>query len=200
MNAYVLFFSACEDGCTGVLFEEIDDLSRSISRFNFTNYVPVPWNELISHENITIITEEFLQDYIEVDELSRELVDLPDMLPLAQIILQRVECIVVRLHIVSLLMLRQYICRQIKESQVHVDKLDSQVENLSSAIHKIHLQVTSGYHVLEEVISHLKNYAIGETHVSINVDKAVAEAESHWLYILSVNITTVKNQILRELE
>ena len=40
--------------------------------------------------------------------------------------------------------------------------------------------------ILEEIIAYLKNYAIGET-PSININKAVAEAESHWQFIQSID-------------
>lgn len=50
-----------------------------------------------------------------------------------------------------------------------------------------------------EVISYLKNYAIGET-PSININKALAEAESHWQYIQSIDASKRKTNAIRELE
>lgn len=49
------------------------------------------------------------------------------------------------------------------------------------------------------MIAYLKNYAIGET-PSININKAVAEAESHWQYIQSIDVNKRKANAIRELE
>ncbi len=50
-----------------------------------------------------------------------------------------------------------------------------------------------------EIIAYLKNYAIGET-PSININKAMAEAENHWQYIQSIDVSKRKANAIRELE
>ena len=50
-----------------------------------------------------------------------------------------------------------------------------------------------------EIIAYLKNYAIGET-PSVNINKALAEAENHWTYIQSIDVTNRKSNAVRELE
>lgn len=45
----------------------------------------------------------------------------------------------------------------------------------------------------------MKNYAIGET-PSININKALAEAENHWQYIQSIDVDTRKTDAIKELE
>lgn len=50
-----------------------------------------------------------------------------------------------------------------------------------------------------EIISYLRNYAIGET-PTININKAVTEAESHWQYIQSIDVDKRKANAIRELE
>lgn len=45
----------------------------------------------------------------------------------------------------------------------------------------------------------MKNYAIGET-PSININKALAEAENHWQYIQSIDVDTRKTNAIKELE
>lgn len=50
-----------------------------------------------------------------------------------------------------------------------------------------------------EIIAYLKNYAIGET-PSVNINKALAEAENHWTYIQSIDVTARKSNAARELD
>lgn len=50
-----------------------------------------------------------------------------------------------------------------------------------------------------EIIAYLKNYAIGET-PSININKAMAEAQSHWQYIQSIDAATRQSNAQKELD
>lgn len=50
-----------------------------------------------------------------------------------------------------------------------------------------------------EIIAYLKNYAIGET-PSININKAMAEAENHWQFIQSIDVSTRRANAIREME
>ena len=53
--------------------------------------------------------------------------------------------------------------------------------------------------IFADVVAYLKNYAIGET-PSMNVDKAMAQIESHWNYIQSINTSARASSALLELE
>ncbi len=50
-----------------------------------------------------------------------------------------------------------------------------------------------------DIVAYLKNYAIGET-PSINIIKAMNEAESHLTYIQSIDVNSRKANAQRELE
>ena len=52
---------------------------------------------------------------------------------------------------------------------------------------------------LPDVVSYLKNYAIGET-PSLNIDKAVVETEHHWSFIRSINTSAGASSAILELE
>lgn len=80
---------ACQDGCTGALFDEIDRMAYAIARFNFTDFVPLPWNGLFHHQNTTVILEKTLIDRREEYEIRDRLITAPDIFPLAQITVQR---------------------------------------------------------------------------------------------------------------
>lgn len=83
--------TACEDGCTGALFDEVDQMARSISRFDFNDYVPLPWTGLFYHQNTTVLLEQTLIERREEYQISDRLVNAPNILPLAQITLQRAK-------------------------------------------------------------------------------------------------------------
>ena len=50
-----------------------------------------------------------------------------------------------------------------------------------------------------DIVAYLKNYAIGET-PSINIIKAMNEAENHLTYIQSIDVNSRKTNAQRELE
>lgn len=64
-------------------------MSRSISRFDFNDYVPLPWTGLFHHQNTTILLERTLIERREEYQISDRLINAPNILPLAQITLQR---------------------------------------------------------------------------------------------------------------
>lgn len=67
----------------------MDQMSRSISHFDFNDYVPLPWNGLFYNQNSTILLERTLVERREEYQISDRLINAPNILPLAQIILQR---------------------------------------------------------------------------------------------------------------
>ncbi len=87
----VFHLIACEEGCTGILFEDIDAMSRSISRISLDDFVPLPWNPLILQENTSLIFEVQLSERKRENSIRGMLINAPNLLPLAQILLQRVN-------------------------------------------------------------------------------------------------------------
>lgn len=62
-----------------------------IDRYNFTDYVPLPWTGLFHQQNITIILEQTLMEKRIENDISDRLVNAPNILPLAQITFQRAK-------------------------------------------------------------------------------------------------------------
>lgn len=54
-HAFLLFFAACDEGCTADLMKELDDLSNMTRQVNLTGKLPVPWNQLWRIQNETIL-------------------------------------------------------------------------------------------------------------------------------------------------
>lgn len=54
-HAFLLFFAACDEGCTADLMKELDDLSNMTRQVNLTGKLPVPWNQLWIIQNETIL-------------------------------------------------------------------------------------------------------------------------------------------------
>ena len=66
-------------------------MAHSIARFNFTDFVPLPWNSLFHHQNTTVVLERTLVERREEYQIIDRLVTVPDILPLAQITFARAK-------------------------------------------------------------------------------------------------------------
>ena len=172
-----MHLAACQDdACTGSLFLQVDRLSSMIAHLDMSDFVPLPWPALFHQENTSVLFERTLIDrrheYVTVDRL----VTAPNIVPLAQITLQRA-----------------------KESEVHSNEFRSEIGHLLPICSQSVDAVSQVKTILEDIIAYLKNYAIGET-PSVNINKAVAEAESHWQYIQSIDVTSRRANAQRELD
>jgi len=91
------------------------------------------------------------------------------------------------------------ICEQVKEAEAQATKFRSEAAHLQPICYEFVESFTQHIAVLEEVVTYLKNYAIGET-PSVNIDRALAEAESHLQSIRSIDSNARKTNAIRELE
>lgn len=66
-------------------------MASMIARYNFTDYVPLPWTGLFHQQNTTILLEQTLIEKREENEIIDRLINAPNILPLAQITLQRAK-------------------------------------------------------------------------------------------------------------
>lgn len=66
-------------------------MAHSISRFDFNDYVPLPWTGLFHNQNRTVILQQTLIERREEYQITDRLVNAPNILPLAQITLQRAK-------------------------------------------------------------------------------------------------------------
>lgn len=64
-------------------------MSRMISRFDYSDYVPLPWTGLFHQENSTLLLENTLVERREENIITERLLTAPNILSLAQITLQR---------------------------------------------------------------------------------------------------------------
>lgn len=94
-NVSNLILTACQDGCTGSLFERVDSMSASLDRLDVTGLVPLPWAGLFHYENTTVLLDRALVDkrvnHQTVERIATA--HAPDLLPAAYILLQRVELV-----------------------------------------------------------------------------------------------------------
>ena len=86
-----------------------------------------------------------------------------------------------------------------KEAEIQADKFRSDAAHIQPVCLQSSETVTELSTIVEEVVAYLKNYAIGET-PSVNIDRALAEAESHWQYISAIDPSVRKANAIRELE
>ena len=164
MFFFIIGVVACEEGCTGSLFQELDAMSRSVSKIYWlTDYVPLPWNNLLAVDSTSLVLHETLTIRVQDSQLADRIANAPNLLPLAQITLQRSH-----------------------ESQSQSVKVRTDAADLQPHCAQRDTQVTRMESELRRVIDYLKNYAIGET-PSTNVYKALAEAENHLKYIQSLD-------------
>lgn len=91
------------------------------------------------------------------------------------------------------------LCEQVKEAEAQAIKFRSEAAHLQPVCYEFVESFTQHIAVLEEVVTYLKNYAIGET-PSVNIDRALAEAESHLQSIRSIDPNARKANAIRELE
>lgn len=66
-------------------------MAGMIARFNVTEYVPLPWTGLFYQQNVTVLLEQTLVERREEYQMTDRLLTGPNILPLAQITLQRAK-------------------------------------------------------------------------------------------------------------
>jgi hypothetical protein len=66
-------------------------MAGMIARFNLTEYVPLPWTGLFYQQNVTVLLEQTLVERREEYQITDRLLTGPNILPLAQITLQRAK-------------------------------------------------------------------------------------------------------------
>ncbi|KAL7642435.1 UNVERIFIED_CONTAM: hypothetical protein RMT77_006996 [Armadillidium vulgare] len=144
---------SCEDGCVNILLDDVKNIINDVTSVDVSSHIPSPWPALNQIRNATTVLDSQLNQYESRFHVSQEMLLHFELDSLARILLRRVE----RLN------------EKAKETTLPSFQMNKEA-------HEIYVSLKGLRFLLQESLSYLENYSIGET-PTISITAALDEAE-----------------------